>query len=243
MSYALVSSIVSAAFAGVVVRRFFISRRPAFAAWGLGLAIFAAAAACQAVGEKWGFTPFTFRMFYLLGGVLGVAYLALGTVFLMAPRRVAWATAGVLAAITVATAVDAATVSVDTARLSTPAGILGEAIARGTLLHVAAVVLNIVGSLVLVAGSGWSAITFWRSRAGLDRVVCNVLLTVGAFVIAAGFSAAKVVGGSLDALGAYEAVGITVMFAGFLSLGRVGAIASRREAQRRPAAPVGEARA
>ncbi len=52
--------------------------------------------------------------------------------------------------------------------------------------------------------------------------MCNVLLTVGAFVVAAGFSAAKIAGGSLDTLGVYEAVGITVMFAGFLSLGRFG---------------------
>ncbi len=51
-------------------------------------------------------------------------------------------------------------------------------------------------------------------------MICNVLLTAGAFVIAAGFSAAKIAGGSLDTLGVYEAIGIAVMFAGFLSIGR-----------------------
>jgi hypothetical protein len=62
-----------------------------------------------------------------------------------------------------------------------------------------------------------------RERAGVDRVVCNVLLTVGALVIAFGFSAAKTLGiSSLDVLGGYEAAGMAVMFAGFLSLGRVG---------------------
>ena len=35
-----------------------------------------------------------------------------------------------------------------------------------------------------------------------------------------GFSAAKIAGGSLDTLGVYEAIGIVVMFAGFLSIGR-----------------------
>jgi hypothetical protein len=53
-------------------------------------------------------------------------------------------------------------------------------------------------------------------------VVCNVLLTAGALIVAAGFTAAKSVGGSISTLGVYEAAGMAVMFAGFLSLGRVG---------------------
>ena len=58
---------------------------------------------------------------------------------------------------------------------------------------------------------------------GIDRVICNVLLTAGALIIAVGFSAAKTVGiGNLDVLGAYEAAGIAIMFGGFLALGKVG---------------------
>jgi hypothetical protein len=52
-------------------------------------------------------------------------------------------------------------------------------------------------------------------------------MTVGALVIAAGFSAAKIASAtghcqatSLDYLGAYEAIGMAVMFAGFLAVGR-----------------------
>jgi hypothetical protein len=61
-----------------------------------------------------------------------------------------------------------------------------------------------------------------------------VLLTAGALVIAVGFSAAKTLGiGNLDVLGAYEAAGIAIMFAGFLALGRVGV---RQKAPTGPAA-------
>ena len=222
MSLALIASLVSSVFGAVVCARWVGSHRGAFGAWTVGLFVFALAAAFQAVGEARGFTDFTFRAFYLLGGVLGVAYLALGTVFLMAPRRVAWAATAVLVVVSVASTVSAATVAVDPAKLSSASGILGEAIQKGTLLHAAAVILNIVGSLALIGGSAWSAWRFIRGHAPLDRVVCNVLLTAGAFVIAAGFSAAKVAGGSLDTLGGYEAAGITVMFLGFLSLGRLG---------------------
>ncbi len=224
---AIAASLISAAFAVVVFIRFRMSGRPAFAAWTAGLAIFAAAAGCQAVGEHFGFSAPIFRAFYLLGGVLGVIWLSMGTLFLLAPRRLAGRTTAILGIVTVLLAVDAALVPVDTSRLDTAAGVLGDAIAHGSLLQLGAVILNILGTLILVGGSAWSAYRLIRDHGGVDRVVCNVLLTAGAFVIAAGFSAAKLAGGSLDTLGVYEAVGIAVMFAGFLSLGRLRRPAAR----------------
>lgn len=220
---AIVACAVSAVFAWVVFTRYTLTTRPAFAAWTAGLLIFAAAAGCQAIGEHAGFGPALFRAFYLLGGVLGVIWLSMGTVYLLAPARVARLAVTTLLVLTVLLAVDAALVGVDASRLGTPAGVLGGALAGGSPLQVGAVVLNIAGTLILVGGSAWSAVRLARHRGGLDRVICNVLLTAGAFVIAAGFSAAKISGGSLDTLGVYEAVGITVMFAGFLVIGRIPA--------------------
>lgn len=228
---ATVAAIVSAAFAVVVLARWRRTHRTAFLAWGWGLSIFAAAAAFQSAGEHWGFSPPIFRGFYLLGGVLGVIWLSMGTLFLMAPSRIARAAVLVLGAVTVIVAIDAAVVPVNARLLHTAAGVLGTAVQRGSPLQVGAVVLNILGTLILVGGSGWSAYRLIRDRAGVDRVVCNVLLTAGALVIAAGFSAAKIAGSSLDTLGVYEAVGITVMFTGFLALGRIGR-PSRRPAPR-----------
>jgi hypothetical protein len=223
MGAAVVACLLGAAFSAVVWGRWRRSHRPAFAAWGAGLAIFAAAALTQALGEAHGFSVPLFRAFYLLGGVLGVIYLALGTVFLLAPARVGQICAWVLVAMTLVLAVDAALVPVDAAKLTTTAGVLGGAlVGHGTPLFVAAVIFNILGTVVLVGGSAYSAVRFIQSRAGADRVICNVLLTAGALVVALGFSLAKTVGGSLTQLGIAESIGIAVMFAGFLSLGRVG---------------------
>jgi hypothetical protein len=128
--------------------------------------------------------------------------------------------------LTLALAVDAAVVPVDASKLTTTAGVLGGAlVGHGTPLFVAAVFFNILGTLVLAGGSAYSAVRFIQSRAGFDRVLCNVLLTVGALVVALGFSLAKTVGGSLTQLGVLESIGAAVMFAGFLSLGRLGASA------------------
>jgi hypothetical protein len=186
----------------------------------------------QAAGVSGGFTPALFRAFYLLGGVLGVIYLALGTLFLLAPGRLARVAAAIVVGLTVALSVDAAFVGVDPGRLHDSAGILGEALtgAGDIPLRAAAIALNIVGSLILIGGSAWSAWRLARDRAGVDRVVCNVLLTVGALVIAAGLSAAKLRGSTSDSLatlGSYEAIGIAAMFAGFLALGRLGRPAQR----------------
>ena len=240
MILAALASALALVFAAVVGIRYLRTRRPAFGAWTLGLLIFGAAAGFQAAGEAHGFGQVTFRGFYLLGGVLGVIYLALGTLFLLAPRRVAWTAAAVLAVITVILAVDAAVIPVNQARLSTTSGVLGDAIDHGTLLYIGVVFLNIIGTIVLVGGSAWSAYRFFRQHAGIDRVVCNVLLTAGALVIAYGFATAKTLGiSSLDTLGGFEAAGIALMFAGFLSLGRVGQPTSRRSAVTARSTPVG----
>ena len=75
-------------------------RRPRLPLTGLiGLFILALAAMFQAVGEARGFGQVTFRGFYLFGGVLGVIYLGLGTLFLLAPARVAWTCAAVIASL------------------------------------------------------------------------------------------------------------------------------------------------
>jgi hypothetical protein len=223
---------LAAAFALVVTGRWWRSRRPAFAAWAAGLAIFSGAALTQALGEHGGFSVPLFRAFYLLGGVLGVIYLALGTVFLMAPPRVARASAALLLVLTVVLAVQAAMVPVDLGRLAGSPGHaprLSDPWQGGAALIAAAIVFNILGTLVLCGGSAWSAWRFYRDRAGIDRVACNLLLTAGGLTVGLAFSALKV-GARLDfsTLGVYEAVGIAVMFAGFLSLGRVGRKAPRR---------------
>jgi len=217
------AALLSLVFALVVGARWVRSHHPAFACWTLGLLIFAAAAASQSLGESRGFESHVilFQLFYLLGGALGVIYLALGTLYLLAPRRVAVICTAVLLIFTVVVAVDAFVAPIDRAKLATPAGILGGAYSNAVLLQAAVVFFNIVGTVVFAGGAAWSGWRYIRERAGVDRILCNVLLTAGALVVAFGFSAAKTVGSSIDPLGGYEAAGMAVMFAGFLVLGRV----------------------
>ena len=52
------------------------------------MALVALASAALATGVSTGWDNGTFRVFYLLGGVLSVPWLALGTVYLLAPPAI-----------------------------------------------------------------------------------------------------------------------------------------------------------
>ena len=64
-------------------------RRPAGqkALWAAGFALFAVAAASEALAQRSGWSPALFRAYYLAGGVLTVAYLGAGSAWLLLPRR------------------------------------------------------------------------------------------------------------------------------------------------------------
>jgi hypothetical protein len=158
------AALLSFLFALVVAAQWVRSHRPSFAFWTLGLLIFAAAAAAQSLGETQGFEDHVllFRLFYLLGGALGVIYLALGTLYLFVPRRVADVSALVLAVLTAVVAVDAFVAPVHTASLATPCGLFGGAFSSVAPVALAAVIFNIVGTVVFAGGAAWSGWRFLR---------------------------------------------------------------------------------
>src|SRR5229473_1402205 len=81
-------------FAQTMLVRYTANRRPHQLAWTLALALFTLASTALVVGVTTGWDGATFRAFFLLGAVLSVPWLALGTVFLLlGPRtgvRAAW---------------------------------------------------------------------------------------------------------------------------------------------------------
>ena len=64
-------------------------RNVALRVWSVALAQFGFACVALAWGIALDWTPLVYRVFYLFGAVLNVAWLALGTVWLLAPRPVA----------------------------------------------------------------------------------------------------------------------------------------------------------
>ena len=85
---AAAATLVATAFAAATLERWLVRRRPHELAWTVSLAMFAAASAALWVAEAAGWSSPSFRAFYLFGAILNVPWLALGTVFLLAGRRI-----------------------------------------------------------------------------------------------------------------------------------------------------------
>lgn len=97
----LVATVVGTVFAVALLRRWSSrGRTPASLWWGLALVQFAVASAALLVGEVLGWSGPVFRVFYLLGAVTNVLWLALGTVAINARRRGVTLTLGVLLLVT-----------------------------------------------------------------------------------------------------------------------------------------------
>ena len=209
----LVTSIVATAFALVVLRQYRSHGRAYQLMWATGFGMFAIAAFAGYLARSGGTTDTEYRLFYLFGAILNVAWLALGTVYLLAPRRwadislVAVALLSLLAAYAVASAPVDLTAAADS----------GRGFPNGSLARILAGVGSGVGSIVLVAGALWSAWIFLRRRHNGRRALANVIIAVGVLIVAAGGTATFT--GASGVLELANLLGLAVIFAGFLLIG------------------------
>ena len=207
-----VAAAASAAFAVAVLRRYAARRRPYQLAWGIALSMFTVASLALTAGVVAGWSPVSFKLYYLFGAVLNVPWLALGTVELLAGPA---ARRAYLAALAAFTLVSVALVAL--ARV-TAADLAGRLLPEGkeflpVAVRVLAVVGNTVGPLVVVGGAVASGLAM-RSRRDLrPRFEGTLLIALGVLLAASGGVLAFLASSDKLALGL--AVGASVMFLGF----------------------------
>jgi hypothetical protein len=231
--YPLVATLISAAFAVTLWVQYRAKPRPYLLAWSVALGVYALAALTEVIGAAAGWNPLLYRLYYLFGGITVVGILALGSVYLLAPRfgRTALAALLTLAAIGLV-------------------GILGASLQVGLLdthqvpstdviklqhgvFNVAAIlmaaILNIVGSVILIGGAVWSFFSMLLRGAPPSRLAGNILIAGGAFIVA-GASTLFRLFHVYDLFYVGQAIGVLVMFGGFLAAQR----APRRAASLNP---------
>ncbi|MGZ8583374.1 MAG: hypothetical protein ACXWXG_08620 [Actinomycetota bacterium] len=223
--FPLVAAVVAAVFAGLVARQYATRRRPYQLAWAISLVLYAAASLAVVLGVSGGWTTGEFQIYWTLGAVLNVPFLAGGELMLLVRNRTAqaaiWVVLVFLTAYTVSVLRGA---TFDGAALAQdlPSGkhVFGD----GSAAHRLPQLISIPSYLVLLGGALWSA-WLMRGRPELrDRFVGTLLIALGATVIA-GFGSAFAALGFLAAFSVSLAAGITVMFIGFLRAGRPVAVA------------------
>jgi hypothetical protein len=175
--------------------------------WAVGFGCFALAAACEALAFRHGWNVALFRVYYVAGGVLTVAYLGAGSAWLLLPRRARDVMLGALGVATVAAMTSVLLAPVHTQTLA--AAVSGAPPSNHALAghaYLWAIAMNSLGTLALVGGSLYSI-------ARRQRVRANVWIASGALCVAAATGLSRVGDTSLVYVG--ELVGIALMFCGF----------------------------
>jgi hypothetical protein len=211
-------TIIGAAFAIVIFNHYFAgNRRPHELMWGIAFLLFSIASACQVFADVSGtWTPFLARVYYLTGAILNVAFLGLGTVYLLMSRRVANIALVITLAFTVLSTIILFMVPVDEAMLGQEAGWKAVASISAAPRWLAAIA-NTVGTILVVGGALWSAYVFWRKRIMKNRMIGVLLLAAGTFTIALGGTITGITGlKNHDYLYLSMAVGVVLMFVGYL---------------------------
>lgn len=206
---AVAAALVALAFALSTFERWLAKRRPHELAWSIALGLFCAAAFSLAAGAALGWSPLAFRLFYVFGAVVNVPVLALGTVYLLAPRRAAHTTAVAVALVVTfgAGIVMASPLTHALPRHSLPQG----SAVFGPWPRVFAAVDSGAGALVILGGAVWSAIRFRRGR----MLWSNVLIAAGTLTLSSSGLLNSVLN-EMDGFVVTLAIGVTVLFAGFL---------------------------
>jgi hypothetical protein len=229
---AFLATAIATVFAQATGVRFTRRRKPHERAWTIALALFALASAALATGASTGWDRGTFRVFYLLGAVLCVPWLALGTVYLLAGTKAGRRTETALILFTGFAIGSMLSVPIH-GTIAPDGGIPIGKDHFGVLPRVLAGVSSGVGATVILVGAVWSAIRFARSHAeGSSRLAAgNGLIALGTLVLSSGGLVQGAVGKD-QAFALTLASGIAVIYAGFAVASSVARPASSRSARR-----------
>ncbi len=227
--FPIITSVIAALCAIVIGRDALRRPRADKRAWFIAFMMFALAAGADAWGRELGWNEPLARLYYATGPALVVAYLAIGGLYLLFPRRMGRFVPGAAILLTASWLSLVLGAPIDADRLQAEGW---GAIDRGGALRVLAIAINSVGTLIIVGGLLWSVWRFWRTRTQRNRMIGCVLIVVGTLSVA--------MGGTLTRLGQYEylyiamSVGIGLIFAGVLWTRRPDAAAVSNEDAEEP---------
>ncbi|MBI2303943.1 MAG: hypothetical protein HYU86_04250 [Chloroflexi bacterium] len=207
------STVVALFFAAAVFDQYVARRRPYQLVWAFALLIFGLATSQEFLAEIGGWYEVGFKLWYLTGAILVAAYLGTGTVYLLLPRSTGHVVMVLLSLVSLYAIYRVVQVPIADSSLLTAVGqVRPQAMPQDVRLITA--VFNIYGTIALVGGALYSAWDFWRKGTFPHRVVSNVLIALGAIIVAASGSLATLGNPSYLFIG--ELLGLVVIFIGFL---------------------------
>lgn len=220
------ATLIATAFTLSTADRWLRRRQPHELAWTIAMFLFAVGSASLWWAESIGWNMFVFRLFFLCGAVLNVAWLALGTVYLLGGQRLGnrirtwliWLSGFATGIMLVA----------ETRSRIVPSEFPTGREVFGVAPRALAAIGSGVPALVIIIGALWSAYRVLRRRnpalsSGAQRSVVsagrlaggNILIATGTLILSASGSLAGRLGED-RAFAVTLLVGVFVLFLGFL---------------------------
>lgn len=213
----VISTLVTAVFAFIVLRRWYEKRRPHLLAWGIGLMLYFFGTLSQVILSMW-WSPFFFGLWYWSGALMVAPWLGQGTAYLLIRRgsiarniQMALLLVGIMTLpwALFFTPMDSSKWFVGADMTSIYKDIMGDG--RGVRFF--SPIMNVWGTILLVGGALYSARLFRKKQIMRNRVVGNWLIAAGGILPAAAGALIRLGDPSFKYLG--EMVGVVLIFAGF----------------------------
>ena len=207
----ILTTLIAAAFAVAVLRRYRDRGGQHLLWWGVGMITYGAGTFTEAFTTLFGWSEGIFRIWYITGALLGGAPLAQGTVYLMLSRR----TANRLTAVLL-TFITVASVCVLLSPVIPPpaeAHRLTGRVFEWQWVRAFSPFINLYAAIFLIGGAVLSAVRYWRRGDSGPRATGNGLIALGALLPGIGGSFTRF--GHVEVLYVTEFVGLLLIFAGY----------------------------
>ena len=239
--FPLIAAVVSTLFAVLLLRQYAKKRRVQQLAWGVSMAMFALASYVVMYGTSQGWDPTSYKIFYLFGAMLNVPWLALGSIALFNKRELTLSALVIVIVLSVfgffkvvsshpceaivgprghQTCEQAASTNLSNRVFGLkdiPSG--SDVWRKDHSVRTLAIWYSTIAYVIVVGIAFLSS----RPRKGVappkERVRANALIAIGVTIVAVG-STALVRYGRGSAFSITLAIGVTVMFLGFLLASR-----------------------
>jgi len=207
---------VSAVFAVFVFLQFARRRSMHQLMWGIAIALWAVAVAAELTATlrgRWGMI--TYRAYYATGALLIPAWLGMGTLYLISPRRGAAWILGVLSVLSATGILLIGLWPIDSHLLyAVGAGQLPLRVFPFFPVQALLIVLNTLGAAAFILGALWTVVLYARKRSSGARAFATVLIAIGGIVAAVAHSMGVLSG--IELFRVSELVAVVLIFVGFL---------------------------
>jgi hypothetical protein len=206
----LLSTIISAAFAWVILERYRLKPQSYHLLWwGIGIVTYGVGTLIESLVTLFGWQAALFKAWYIAGALLGGAPLAIGTIYLLFGKR-----AGHIAVVSLLAVVGVTSIFVILSPVQMESGkmLSGKSLAWQSIRRVSPFI-NSLAALFLIGGAIYSAIRFFSYPESRRVSIGNIFIAIGALLPGIGGIGSRM--GHTELLYIGEFIGVILIWIGY----------------------------